>query len=217
MERILPELRTFKSAYDGCMNRIAQILTAKPLHPNGQGVSNPEAIPDREPSEELKRQIKVRDGKRCLCCGCTSPLQVDHIDSFYTGGTNSPENLQTLCKYCNRAKNTAKIDFRNPKSPLKEPLRLLAEYPFPLRDQVRDPVQWEFYIRASFNLFFRAAAVDAVEIGQRGDRFHNWVVTLHAGNRREWLDPYLGHFVECMREYRRQCGLTPAPQEITVL
>ena len=209
-----PNVPTFKSAYDGCLNRIALILTANPPGVKTTGVSYPEATPDREPSEETKRQIKIRDGRVCLCCGCSSPLEVDHIDSFYAGGSNDPDNLQTLCKYCNKAKNTVKIDFRNSVSPLKEPLRAIPVYALPSDDGARDPTQWEFDVRACFNLFYRAAAVDAVEIGQRGERFHQWHVTLHPGNDPTWLEPYLGYFIECVRKKRHGAGLTPAPQEI---
>lgn len=142
---------------------------------------------------------------------------MDHIDSFYTGGSNEPDNLQTLCKYCNKAKNTAKIDFRRSTSPLKEPLREFPKYALPSDDAARDPMQWAFYVRACFNLFYRAAAVDEVEIGQRGERFHNWSVTLHPGNDPKWLEPHLGYLSECIRRKRHAVGLTPAPQEISLL
>lgn len=62
----------FKSHFDGCMNRIldarqhgADPEDHRPIY------RKPEPIPDREPSEELKQQVKSRDGNRCLCCGKT--------------------------------------------------------------------------------------------------------------------------------------------------
>ena len=212
-----PRFEQFKSAYDGCINRIDAVLTGGlPLN-QSIGFTNPEATPDREPSEEVKRAVKVRDGKRCLCCGCTSPLQVDHIDSFYRGGTHDPDNLQTLCKHCNNSKGTVKVDFRVKKSPLKEPLRTMPEYQWcPTEEAVREPEQWEFYIRASFNLFYRAAVVATVEIGQRGERFHHWQVKIKPGNDTNWLAPFLDYFVKGIRAARENAGLSPAPQDITV-
>ena len=67
----------------------------------------PEAIPVVEPPEELKERVKSRDGFRCLCCGYGKQrrlLQVDHISPSYYGGNNHFDNLQTLCKICNGAR-----------------------------------------------------------------------------------------------------------------
>jgi 5-methylcytosine-specific restriction endonuclease McrA len=45
-----------------------------------------------------------RDGNRCRQCGVSSHLTVDHIISVYRGGSESWENLQTLCNRCNAGK-----------------------------------------------------------------------------------------------------------------
>ena len=59
----------------------------------------------------------------CLCCDEENKilLEVDHINPSYFGGINSLNNLQTLCRYCNTAKNTLEIDFRTHITPLKNP------------------------------------------------------------------------------------------------
>jgi hypothetical protein len=54
--------------------------------------------------------ILARDGWRCLSCGRTPSehgvtLEVDHILPRSHGGTDDPENLQTLCKKCNIGKS----------------------------------------------------------------------------------------------------------------
>jgi len=49
-------------------------------------------------SEGLRNEIFERDGNKCLQCGATSPLVLDHIIPFSVGGTTSPENLRTLCR-----------------------------------------------------------------------------------------------------------------------
>lgn len=54
------------------------------------------------------------DGK-CLCCRKRVPLTVDHVIPIVKGGSNSPGNLQPLCRSCNSRKNTNTIDYRSDK------------------------------------------------------------------------------------------------------
>ena len=55
----------FKSQYDGCVNRILAIErhgeSETTYHP--PIFVTPEENPDREPSEEIKAQVKARDGR----------------------------------------------------------------------------------------------------------------------------------------------------------
>lgn len=77
--------------------------------------------PDIEPDEKKRRQIergKVtpsirydvmrRDNFRCRLCGRSAAngieLEVDHIIPISRGGTSDKDNLQTLCRDCNRGK-----------------------------------------------------------------------------------------------------------------
>ncbi|MGD7733664.1 HNH endonuclease [Propionibacteriaceae bacterium G57] len=58
----------------------------------------------------LRGWVKDRDGHACLQCGVSVAaephllLEVDHIIPVSKGGLSVPENLQTLCWRCNRAK-----------------------------------------------------------------------------------------------------------------
>lgn len=58
----------------------------------------------------LRGQTKQRDNYACLNCGVSLAvephllLEVDHIMPVSRGGLSVPENLQTLCWKCNRAK-----------------------------------------------------------------------------------------------------------------
>jgi hypothetical protein len=54
--------------------------------------------------EDTRNAIFARDGDKCLFCGDTKDLCLDHIVAFSRGGTTSPDNLQTLCRSCNSKK-----------------------------------------------------------------------------------------------------------------
>lgn len=58
-----------------------------------------------------------RDKNRCLICGNTNKedLTLDHITPWSAGGSNKRENLQTLCRKCNRKKSDLEIDYRKSK------------------------------------------------------------------------------------------------------
>ena len=54
-------------------------------------------------SRRKKRRVLERDG-RCVRCGSTDRLTVDHRLPACRGGTNAIANLQTLCFRCNQRK-----------------------------------------------------------------------------------------------------------------
>jgi len=63
-------------------------------------------------SKRLRVLILQRDGFRCKMCGKTSretTLEVDHIIPLSRGGTDSLDNLQTLCVDCNKGKSDLRI------------------------------------------------------------------------------------------------------------
>ena len=62
--------------------------------------------------ENIRQETFGRDGNRCLRCGTTENLSLDHIIPLSKGGDNSINNLQTLCKRCNSSKGGATKDFR---------------------------------------------------------------------------------------------------------
>lgn len=58
---------------------------------------------------KLRHEVFQRDNYRCRECGATNKettLEIDHIVPVSKGGTNNINNLQTLCKKCNRSKYT---------------------------------------------------------------------------------------------------------------
>ena len=54
---------------------------------------------------EVVDAVYSRDGGRCVYCGSTDNLQLDHIIPFSRGGATNVENLQLLCQKCNLEKS----------------------------------------------------------------------------------------------------------------
>lgn len=54
----------------------------------------------RSVPKDLREQILERDNFRCQSCGDDNHLQVHHIKHRCDGGSNSPDNLITLCEKC---------------------------------------------------------------------------------------------------------------------
>ena len=61
--------------------------------------------------------ILEKYGNRCLCCGSSSDICIDHVVPVCHGGPHDPSNIQPLCRVCNGNKGTAVIDYR-PDRPL---------------------------------------------------------------------------------------------------
>ena len=110
---IYPNYATFKSQCDACINRKLMGEDNVGNLPSGT-ITKSESIPEREPSDAVKRQVKERDNWSCLCCGESNArrLQVDHVASWYSSGNNALDNLQTLCKGCNNLKGINEMNFR---------------------------------------------------------------------------------------------------------
>ena len=66
--------------------------------------------------EDVRKAVYERDEFTCCACGKKSDLEVDHIVPIRMGGTGEIDNLQILCRRCNRKKRgelqTAEQDAR---------------------------------------------------------------------------------------------------------
>jgi hypothetical protein len=52
----------------------------------------------------VRRTVFVRDGRRCVMCGETGELVLDHVIPWSMGGSDEPRNLRVLCWWCNSSR-----------------------------------------------------------------------------------------------------------------
>lgn len=67
---------------------------------------------DRPIDPDVRAAVLDRDGHTCLACGSADELTMDHVWPRSLGGTDDPDNLQTLCLSCNVAKGATWRDHR---------------------------------------------------------------------------------------------------------
>ncbi|MGB5962096.1 MAG: DEAD/DEAH box helicase family protein [Coleofasciculaceae cyanobacterium] len=215
----------FKEQYDVCVNRLLNPLP-EPHPPNEDDyIEDDEPYPPNEDdyieevelTDETKRLVKKRDGKRCLCCGEKNSrlLQVDHIKPRYYGGAHSLDNLQTLCRQCNQIKGTETIDFRIHKTPLT-----VAPVPVRLSEFIKLGNHKDGYklsLRRSLNFFYRCAAVNSeIKVNSStGENLYRWDISLYADNNPGWVIPYLKQTLREIRQVRSQAGVA-RPKEIVI-
>ncbi|GAB4443724.1 MAG: DEAD/DEAH box helicase family protein [Anaerolineae bacterium] len=176
----------FKTAFNGTKERklyeIRMGRTPKPGPP-----PPPPPRPDRELTEAEKKQIKQRDGNRCLACGASGKgvrLQIDHIRPVNLGGPTTVENSQTLCSVCNREKNINEINFRITTTQLVSPKEFQLFAPNNNSEDIKRT------LTRLVNFFYHCQAVSDIRLHQRsnGRYYANWEIELYAGNDPAWLN-----------------------------
>jgi len=58
----------------------------------------------RKIPKHIRQTVFERDGFRCIGCGATDDLTLDHIYPWSLGGKDTVENLRLLCRSCNSSK-----------------------------------------------------------------------------------------------------------------
>lgn len=91
------------------------LTRAVPTFETGWMRVGPEPEPTPKPRRPRKRRtgtrwqkkrarIYERDGYRCVRCGATTNLTLDHRIPRSKGGSDADDNLQTMCAPCNHEK-----------------------------------------------------------------------------------------------------------------
>ena len=73
-----------------------------------------EKWPSRYISAALRSEVLRRDSNACVACGAKEPLEIDHIVPVSKGGKSEIDNLQVLCRSCNRKKRVRSKSLRRP-------------------------------------------------------------------------------------------------------
>jgi 5-methylcytosine-specific restriction endonuclease McrA len=68
------------------------------------GLASEDRIARRRIPDDLRAAVLVRDDGRCRICRSARNPEIDHIIPVSKGGVTEENNLQTLCRHCNRRK-----------------------------------------------------------------------------------------------------------------
>jgi 5-methylcytosine-specific restriction endonuclease McrA len=67
---------------------------------------------DPDAYDQLRKQVLERDAWRCQHCGRRTQLEVHHLTRRSSMGSDTEENLITLCHECHRATHTLLVRYR---------------------------------------------------------------------------------------------------------
>jgi hypothetical protein len=71
----------------------------------------PKKVPNRRPISKSKLiAVMQKSDSKCVACGSSGELHVDHIIPHSRGGSNEIDNLQMLCAGCNLSKGTKTME-----------------------------------------------------------------------------------------------------------
>ena len=213
-QTLYPSFNHFWSQYTAC---VAWILEEADRHIKGGKPPWTEMNPSPiEVSEDVKRRVKQRDGDRCLRCGATEWLEIDHIKSRFHGGGHEESNLQTLCKTCNGWKGTKEIDFRVQRTQL-DPLRKTFSTPgFSQTIQANSTEDWEQFLSRSINSFYGCQAVKSIDIGL-DSLGYIWQINLNLDNNPRHLILHLQKIMPRVQEFVLYSGeALTVPQKFVI-
>lgn len=189
----------FMDAYYKSQKRVLEILRGSSSTSPNLPQSEIPSVPDL--TEEIKRQVYVRDKHTCLCCGKSKRqgviMNVDHIRPVTMGGTNDISNLQTLCKYCNTIKGLNEINYKVNASPLRNPKPELQ-----LFDRANSGT-FETALSRIVNIFYHCKAMCAFRHHKRsnGQFYSTWEIVLYSGNNPEWLQAHEDRLLEYVHSH----------------
>ncbi len=73
----------------------------------------------------IRSKVLKRDNYKCVKCGSTDSLEIDHIEPVSLGGSDELDNLQTLCRQHHSEKT--KIDVAEWNQKRKEDIGMVDE------------------------------------------------------------------------------------------
>ncbi len=116
-------------------------------------------------TEEVRKMVFSRDEHKCVCCGKTNNLQIDHIVSFKEDepDDDNPELYQSLCGVCNREKKSNSHNYR---------ITNYIEGKMSLQNvQTTDREHPVYYFTRLINCYYKTNAVqkDTVEAKDQGN------------------------------------------------
>lgn len=79
---------------------VQQAFHKRGCEPKTYGSADRRRIPNK-----VRTMVFERNEYRCVKCGSYKRLCIDHIYPYSLGGSDDPDNLQTLCWVCNRKKS----------------------------------------------------------------------------------------------------------------
>lgn len=150
-------------------------------------------------TEQLRQDTFIRDNFTCQCCGKQRgrgvKLEADHIKPVNMGGRTVVDNMQTLCKECNLAKNTDTINFGITKTPLSSPLPIRF-----FRMVQSDDI--ENYLARVINFIYHCKAFKTLKYSKRsnGEYYREWLISLYPGNDPAFIAQYETEIIDCLHK-----------------
>lgn len=99
LELVMKELIKFKFVEEGKY----ELKGSEEMSMN-ERIRETNGFSSRYIKNETKTEVLVRDNHKCQSCGSDKKLEFDHIVPVSKGGSSEANNLQLLCRSCNRSK-----------------------------------------------------------------------------------------------------------------
>lgn len=107
----LRNLRAHKNPSQNYLDIINDLVELGLRHwdPAQRRSSAPSAGKSRRPTSSVEAFVWKRDEGKCMECGSTHMLEMDHIIRWSEGGKSTPENLRLLCRVHNQLRNSVDV------------------------------------------------------------------------------------------------------------
>lgn len=83
-----------------------ELLTVEFFYETDIAPAQDEPWASRYIPDKVREQVLAKASNKCRQCPAKTNLEIDHVQPISKGGTSDIENLQVLCRSCNRKKRT---------------------------------------------------------------------------------------------------------------